>query len=152
MIQGLLLLFSYTLCKPLEVLCRMRISEYGSLQFRIYPIQLLPFGFNPSQLLLLVVVFLDFVGMLPSPVACVLQHSLSVLAVVFMVVQRSLFPSLFLLPSAILLYLFWVRPSVFSVILHQLLTVQHVVSVSTLTLALLEFLVREFLPLSHCIP
>ena len=84
----------------------------GSQSACFYLFNLLSFGFNPSQLLLLVVVFLDFVGMLPSPVACVLQHSLSVLAVVFMVVQRSLFPSLFLLPSAILLYLFWVCPSV----------------------------------------
>ena len=60
--QGLLLLSPYTLCKPLEVLCRLRITENGSLRFRVHLPQLLSFGFNLPQLLLLVVVALTFSG------------------------------------------------------------------------------------------
>ena len=66
--QGLLLLSPYTLCKPLEVLCRLRITENGSLRFQACPIQLLSFGFNSPQLLLLVVLSLDlfWFAFLPS--------------------------------------------------------------------------------------
>nr|DAN10745.1 MAG TPA: hypothetical protein [Bacteriophage sp.] len=85
--QGLFLLSPYTLCKPLEVLCRLRITENGSLRFKAYPIQLLSFGFNLPQLLLLVVVALDLFGVRLSPFARTLDHPLPVLAVILIVYQ-----------------------------------------------------------------
>ena len=148
--QGLLLLSPYTLCKPLEVLCSLRITENGSLRFQACPIQLLSFGFNSPQLLLLVVVAPDLFGVRLSPVARKLNQSLSVLAVILRVVLRDVAP--FTLPFSVLSDSVWVRPSPFPVSPHHLVTVQDVVSACSLTIMLFEFLVSVLLLSSHCIP
>ena len=148
--QGLLLLSPYTLCKPLEVLCRLRITENGSLRFRVHPPQLLSFGFNLPQLLLLVVVALYLFGVLFSPVARKLNQPLSVLAVILRVVLRYVAP--FTLPFSVLPDSVGVRLSPFPVSPHHLVTVQDVVSACSLTIVLFEFLVSVFLLSSHCIP
>ncbi len=148
--QGLFLLSPYTLCKPLEVLCRLRITENGSLRFQAYPIQFLSFGFNLPQLLLLVVVALDLFGVRLSPVARKLNQSLSVLAVILRVVLRDVAP--FTLPFSVLSDSVGVRPSPFQVPPHHLVTVQGVVSACSLTIVLSEFLVSVLLLSSHCIP
>ena len=148
--QGLFLLSPYTLCKPLEVLCRLRITENGSLRFQACPIQLLSFGLKPAQLLLLVVVALDLFGVRLSPVARKHNQSLSVLAVILRVVLRDVAP--FPLPFSVLSDSVGVRPSPFQVPPHHLVTVQGVVSACSLTIVLFEFLVSVFLLSSHRIP
>lgn len=132
--QGLFLRSPYTLCKPLEVLCRLRITENGSLRFQAYPIQLLSFGFNLPQLLLLVVVALDLFGVRLSPFARKINQSLSVLAVILRVVMRDVAP--FTLPFPVLSDSVGVRPSPFQVPPHHLVTVQGVVSACSLTIVL----------------
>lgn len=119
--QGLLLLSPYTLCNPLEVLCRLRITENGSLRFQAYPTELLSFGFNPPQLLLLVVVALDLFWVRLSPVARKLNQSLSVLAVILRVVLRDVAP--YTLPFSVLSDSVGVRPSPFPVSPHHFFTV-----------------------------
>ena len=148
--QGLFLLSPYTLCKPLEVLCRLRITENGSLRFQAYPIQLLSFGLKPAKLLLLVVVALDLFGVHLSPFARTLDHPLPVLAVILIVVLGD--PALFILPFPVLSDSVGVRPSPFQVPPHHLVTVQGVVSACSLTIVLFEFLVSVFLLSSHRIP
>ena len=148
--QGLLLLSPCTLCKPLEVLCRLRITENGSLRFQVHLPQLLSFGFNSPQLLLLVVVALYLFGIRLSPVARKLNQSLSVLAVILRVVLRDVAP--FTLPFSVLPDSVRVRLSPFPVSPHHLLTVQDVVSACSLTVMLFQFLVSELLLSSHCIP
>lgn len=148
--QGLFLLSPYTLCKPLEVLCRLRITENGSLRFQACPIQLLSFGFNSPQLLLLVVVAPDLFGVRLSPVARKLNQSLSVLAVILRVVLRDV--ATFTLSFSVLSDSVGVRPSPFPVPPHHLVTVQGVVSACSLTIVLSEFLVSVLLLSSHCIP
>lgn len=148
--QGLLLLSPYTLCKPLEVLCRLRITENGSLRFQVHLPQLLSFGFNSPQLLLLVIVALDLFWVRLSPVARKLNQSLSVLAVILRVVLRDVAP--FTLPFPVLSDSVGVRPSPFQVSPHHLVTVQGVVSACSLTIMLSEFFVSVFLLSSHRIP
>ena len=148
--QGLFLLSPYTLCKPLEVLCRLRITENGSLRFQAYPIQFLSFGFNLPQLLLLVVVALDLFGVRLSPVARKLNQSLSVLAIILRVVLGD--PALFTLPFPVLSDSVGVRPSPFQVPPHHLITVQGIVSACSLAIMLFQFLVSVFLLSSHRIP
>lgn len=148
--QGLFLLSPYTFCKPLEVLCRLRITENGSLRFQAYPIQFLSFGFNLPQLLLLVVVALDLFGVRLSPVARKLNQSLSVLAIILRVVLGD--PALFTLPFPVLSDSVGVRPSPFQVSPHHLVTVHGVVSACSLAIMLFQFLVSVFLLSSHRIP
>ena len=148
--QGLLLLSPCTLCKPLEVLCRLRITENGSLRFRVHLPQLLSFSFNLPQLLLLVVVALYLFRVLFSPVARKLNQSLSVLSVILRVVLRYVAP--FTLPFSVLPDSVGVRLSPFPVSPHHLVTVQDVVSACSLTIMLFQFLVSELLLSSHCIP
>ena len=148
--QGLLLLSPCTLCKPLEVLCRLRITENGSLRFQVHLPHLLSFGFNLSQLLLLVIVALDLFGVRLSPVASKFNQSLSVLAIILRVVLRDTTP--FTLPFSVLPDSVGVRLSPLPVSPHHLLTVQDVVSACSLTIMLFQFLVSELLLSSHCIP